>query len=82
VTAVRVRLFGPARQAAGTGADVIEGETVGEVLAFATARYGAGFAALLTTCQVWVNGEAADAERPMAAGDELAVLPPVSGGAL
>ena len=46
----------------------------------ATARYGEAFAALLPTCKVWVNGEPADVGHAGRAGDEVAVLPPVSGG--
>ena len=44
-------------------------------------RYGAGFAAGLGTCRVWVNGESAAAETGVGPLDEVAVLPPVSGGA-
>ena len=76
-----LRLFASAREAAGTGRDTVDGATVGEVLATARARYGEGFAAVLTTCRVWVNGEPADEGRPVGAADEVAVLPPVSGGA-
>ncbi|HEY3485828.1 MAG TPA: MoaD/ThiS family protein [Ilumatobacteraceae bacterium] len=75
-----VRLFAAARDAAGTGRDVLPGDTVGEVLSAARERYGASFAAVLTTCKIWVNGEPADAADPVDAADELAVLPPVSGG--
>jgi molybdopterin converting factor small subunit len=58
----------------------MDGATVGEVLAAARARYGAGFVAVLERSRVWLNGEpASDADR-VAEGDEVAVLPPVSGG--
>lgn len=76
-----LRLFASARDAAGVAKDTIEGATVGEVLANAVARYGDGFAALLPTCRVWVNGEQAHDADPVRAADEVAVLPPVSGGA-
>ena len=46
----------------------------------AAARYGEGFADLLGSCKVWVNGEPADDGDAVAADDEVAVLPPVSGG--
>ena len=58
-----LRLFAQAREAAGTGRDVVDGATVDEVLAQARARYGAGFAALLGSCRVWVNGEPAARRR-------------------
>jgi molybdopterin synthase sulfur carrier subunit len=54
---------------------------VGEVLDEARRRYGSDFAAVLEGCRVWLNGEPASAEDPVAEGDEVAVLPPVSGGA-
>jgi sulfur-carrier protein len=77
-----LRLFASAREAAGTGRDDIAGATVGDVLSVAGQRYGAGFLDVLPTCRVWVNGEAATAETKVSAGDEVAVLPPVSGGAM
>jgi molybdopterin synthase sulfur carrier subunit len=75
-----VRMFASAREAAGTGSDVIDGATVGEVLDRAVTRYGSGFGQVLATCRIWVNGEAAGREAQVCAGDEVAVLPPVSGG--
>lgn len=76
----RLVLFGPARLAADTSSDRIAGATVAEVLATARDRYGADFVALLPRCRVWVNGEPCEADRPVADTDEVAILPPVSGG--
>ena len=75
-----LRLFAAARDAAGTGRDEVPGDTVAEVLSSARERYGAAFAAVLATCMIWVNGEPAEADVTIGATDELAVLPPVSGG--
>jgi molybdopterin converting factor small subunit len=75
-----LRLFAAAREAAGTGTTTIEGATVGEVLEAACAAFGPGFAAVLGTCRVWVNGEPAGNDHPVSERDEVAVLPPVSGG--
>ncbi|MEZ5182339.1 MAG: MoaD/ThiS family protein [Acidimicrobiales bacterium] len=75
-----LRLFAAARTAAGTARDLVPGETVGQILAVATARYGDGFGAVVPTCAVWVNGEPADLDRRVGDGDEVALLPPVSGG--
>lgn len=61
-------------------ADVVEGGTVDEVLAAARARYGDSFAAVLATAKVWVNGDPADGTDLVGDDDEVAVLPPVSGG--
>jgi molybdopterin converting factor small subunit len=35
----------------------------------------------VATSRVWVNGEEAPSATVLSAGDEVAVLPPVSGGA-
>lgn len=75
-----VRLFAAARDAAGVGRDELPGSTVSEVLDAARQRYGAGFEAVLGSCKIWVNGEPATDGDTIGAGDELAVLPPVSGG--
>lgn len=52
-----------------------------EVLDAAVAKYGPGFADVLSTCRVWVNGESVALDHAVAPTDEVAVLPPVSGGA-
>jgi molybdopterin synthase sulfur carrier subunit len=77
-----MRLFASAREAAGTGSDVFDGATVGDVLAAAEARYGPRFADVLGTCRIWLNGGETTAESPVGPSDEVAVLPPVSGGTL
>jgi molybdopterin converting factor small subunit len=77
---VTLRLFATARVAAGTGSDVLEGATVGDVLDAARGRYGAGFAEVLAGCRVWRNGEPAEPADAVTDDDEVAVLPPVSGG--
>ncbi len=76
-----VRLFAAARDAAGIGRDEIPGGTVAEVLEAARTRYGRRFDEVLATSRVWVNGEPVGDSSPVGPNDELAVLPPVSGGA-
>ena len=76
-----LRLFAAARDAAGTARDDVPGTTVAEVLAGARSRYGPAFAEVLEHCQVWCNGEPCDPADQVGDGDEVAVLPPVSGGA-
>ena len=75
-----LRMFASAREAAGTGRDEVDGITVGDVLDQAVARYGAAFERVLGSCRIWVNGEAAGRDAPVRPADEVAVLPPVSGG--
>jgi len=78
----RLRLFAAAREAAGTGEDVVSGSTVAEVLAEAERRYGPTFADIVRSSKVWLNGEECDMSSQVTDTDEVAVLPPVSGGSL
>ena len=75
-----LRLFASIRVAAGTGKVDVPGTTVGDVLAAADARFGDSFASLAATCRVWINGEAAEISDAVTDQDEVALLPPVSGG--
>jgi len=75
-----LRLFARARELAGTSSDVVPGSTVREVIAAAVTRYGAGLAEVLPTCRIWVNGDAVPGDAPVTAHDEVAALPPGSGG--
>jgi molybdopterin synthase sulfur carrier subunit len=76
----KVRLFAQAREAAGIGSDVLPGATVADVLQAARARYGAAFGDVLDQSRVWVNGEPTELDVSVDDNDEIAVLPPVSGG--
>lgn len=75
-----LRLFAGLREAAGTPRVEIPGDTVAEVLNDAVGRFGPRFAENLTRARVWVNGEEADESHPVGARDEVALIPPVSGG--
>lgn len=75
-----LRLFAAAREAAGTPEAEIPAATVGEVLAEARVRFGPEFGAVLDRCRIWRNGDPAGAADAVGEGDEVAVLPPVSGG--
>jgi MoaD family protein len=82
---VTLRLFAAAREAAGRGAeeyDVDATLTVGALLDAARSAYGPTFEAVLATARVWVNGDEPTDGRAtrLVNGDEVAVLPPVSGG--
>jgi molybdopterin converting factor small subunit len=75
-----LRLFGPARVAAGASSSQVAGRTVGDVLAAAEARFGEDLAAVVATSSIWVNGAAADPGDEVGDADEVSVIPPVSGG--
>lgn len=79
-----VRLFGGLADQAGTGrveVELAEGMTAGSLLD-ALARAHPQLARGLRSAKVAVNLEIADAEQPLSASDEVAVLPPVAGGSV
>jgi len=76
----RLLLFGPAREAAGVAGVTLPGDDVSEVIAAAEERFGQKFSQVLASSKVWLNGEATEPDAPVNDGDEVAVIPPVSGG--
>lgn len=74
-------LFGPARSAAGQRSLQIAAATVRDLCDEASRRLGPEFAAVLSSAAIWVNGEPATGEVALRSDDEVAVVPPVSGGA-
>jgi MoaD family protein len=79
---VRVRLFAALRELAGASEVEAEGRTAGEVADALSARFGERFGQIAAVGSLVVNGERADRTTAVAEGDEVALLPPVSGGAL
>lgn len=75
-----LRLFAQAREAAGTITAQCDGASVADVLANAIQEFGQGFADVVSMSKVWVNGEEVPMSHPVGDNDEVAVLPPVSGG--
>ncbi len=78
----RPRLCPNLREHAGTGQAEFPGDTVADVLEAARNEFGDEFARGLTIAKVWVNGEPAELDRTISESDEIALIPPVSGGAL
>ncbi len=77
----KLRLFASAREAAGVASVDIIGSTVAEVIEEASRRFGEPFVAVLERSKVWLNGEPTGLDVQVGDEDEVAVLPPVSGGA-
>ena len=75
-----LRLFGPAREAAGGSRFTLGGADVAAVLTSAEAKFGSEFSRVLGVSRVWLNGEEIDRSAAVTEEDEVAVLPPVSGG--
>ena len=77
----RLRLFANLRESAGTSQTDFPGATVGDVVDAAARQYGDSFRAGLAAAKMWVNGDPAELTTPVAEHDEIALIPPVSGGA-
>ena len=60
----------------------IDGSTVSDVLSKASDQFGAPFSSALSSAGIWVNGEPATQATTIVATDEVALIPPVSGGTL
>jgi MoaD family protein len=80
MTTVRVRLFAALRELAGASDVEASGATVGDVITGLSERYGERFAKVARAGSVVVDGERVPTDRALADGDEVALLPPVSGG--
>ena len=77
---VRVRLFAALRELAGTSRAEVGGRTVGDVADALSAIHGERFARIVEVSSFVVNGERATRATVVADDDEVAILPPVSGG--
>ena len=75
-----LRLFAGVGDIAGTRRVSVDAATVREAVALAEIRFGEEFAQQVQTCRIWLNGEPADLDAPVGSEDEVALLPPVSGG--
>lgn len=77
---MKVRLFAALRELAGSSEVEADGRTAGDVVDALSGRFGDRFAQIAAVGSLVVNGERATRETLLAAGDEVALLPPVSGG--
>lgn len=77
---VKVRLFAALRDLAGSSEVEAEGATVGELVEALAARFGERFEAVARSGSVIVDGERVDSDMGITGGEEVALLPPVSGG--
>ena len=77
---MKIRLFAALREIAGDAQVEATGHSVGDVVDELSARYGERFAKIAEVGSFVVNGERASRDTAIAEGDEVALLPPVSGG--
>ena len=76
----RVRLFAALREIAGASEIVLDATNVAELCDELSSRFGPQFARILAAGSVVVNGRAVSSDHVLSEEDEVAVLPPVSGG--
>lgn len=78
---VTVRLFASLRELAGASRVDVEATDVAGVLRALSERLGPRFDGIMAAGTVVVNGDRAEPDTPVGPADEVALLPPVSGGA-
>ena len=77
----RVRVFASLRDLAGERVVDVPGSSVEDLLRVAGERYGKDFESIARAGSVVVNGERADLAARVSGEDDVAFLPPFSGGA-
>lgn len=79
----RLRLFAGVKEVAGMEEIEVDVSTVGGLVAEADGRFGTDFIKARSGANLWLNGdvEIDDLATPIGRKDEVAIIPPVSGGA-
>jgi MoaD family protein len=77
---IRVRLFAALRELADASILEATGRTVGDIVDALSQANGDRFAQIAEVSSFVVNGDRATRDTAIADGDEVAILPPVSGG--
>jgi len=79
---MQVRLFAALREIAGASRLDVSAPSVGALLDELGSRFGAQFVRILEAGSVVIDGQVVGRDRPLHPDDEVALLPPVSGGAI
>jgi sulfur-carrier protein len=77
---MRVRLFAALRELAGSSVVEVDAPDVGSVLDQLSEKLGPEFDRIMRVGTVVVDGETVGRDRALGPTDEVAMLPPVSGG--
>ena len=75
-----LRLFAGIREVAGVKSLEVTADTVGAAIEQASQQFTPEFAEQVQVCRIWLNGEPTQASALLSDHDEIALLPPVSGG--
>jgi molybdopterin converting factor small subunit len=73
-------LFANLREIAGASRLDVPAETVGDAVDAVNEKFGESFEKGVASSRIWLNGEEAGRRDPVSPGDEVVILPPVSGG--
>lgn len=77
---MRVRVFAALRELAGSAELEMDATDVGDLLDQLSTRLGEEFDRVMRAGSVLVDGERSGRDRVLGGGEEVALLPPVSGG--
>ncbi len=81
---IKVRFYSHLRRVLGTSEAEIQASTVRDLIDALSARFGDDFTSRMPHCKVYVNGRHVGLGRGrrtrIRPGDEVVILPPVSGG--
>jgi molybdopterin converting factor small subunit len=58
----------------------LPGHTVSGIIAAAEEQFGEPFSRIVAISNIWVNGDVVEPDARVGDDDEVAVIPPVSGG--
>jgi molybdopterin converting factor small subunit len=75
-----VKFFAQMRDLTGCRSGVMHSRTIDALIDEGGAMYGSEFISLAASCAVWVNGEMVPHDWEVSDDDEVAFLPPISGG--
>ena len=79
---MKVRLFAALRELAGASVLDVDAPDVGGLISQLSGKFGPDFDRIMAAGAVVVNGETVDRSHSLGPEDEVALLPPVSGGAI
>lgn len=77
---MEVRLFAVLREIAGSGTVEADGSTVEQLVQQLCDRYGERFTAVVERSSIVIDGERVSLDAIVSGVNEVAILPPVSGG--
>jgi len=75
-----ILFFAQVKEATGVSKMELHVSTVEQAIAETTDKFGSDFSKVLETSQIWLNGKPCSLQDSVQNADEIAIIPPVSGG--